>query len=78
MDAPWGRRCTATNRQGARCGRWAIRGGTVCKAHGGGSPQVKRRAEERLQAAQERFLDLLEPAVNELARLLDEFSRGTA
>jgi hypothetical protein len=26
------------------CGNWAIKGGTVCNSHGGGAPQVKKRA----------------------------------
>lgn len=40
------RRCTATNRGGYRCRRWAIRRGTVCLMHGGGM-QRKRLARER-------------------------------
>lgn len=47
---PWPndpRRCTATNRRGDRCRRWAIRGGTVCLMHGGGM-QRKRLARERV------------------------------
>jgi hypothetical protein len=31
------RRCTATNRAGVRCGRWAIKGRTTCANHGGRS-----------------------------------------
>lgn len=42
------RQCTATNRQGGRCKRWAIRGGTVCAMHGGKIPNVKAAAERRL------------------------------
>jgi hypothetical protein len=45
------RRCTATNRAGQRCGRWAIKGGSVCKNHGGAAPQVAAKANERLQIA---------------------------
>lgn len=33
---------------GEPCGRWAIRGGTVCPTHGGKAPHVKRRADERV------------------------------
>lgn len=43
-------RCTATNRQGTRCGKWPIPGGRVCRLHGGGAPQVIQAAEERLKA----------------------------
>ena len=43
------RRCTATSKQsGERCGRAAIVGGSVCKIHGGGSPQVQAAANRRL------------------------------
>lgn len=48
------RQCTATNRQGNRCGKPPILGAAVCKMHGGGSPQVKRKAQERL-------LDIIDP-----------------
>lgn len=40
--------------KGGKCRRAAIRGGTVCQYHGGGAPQVKR-------AAQERLADLIDP-----------------
>jgi hypothetical protein len=43
------RRCTATNRRGERCGKWAIRGGTVCLAHGGAAGQVRDAAARRVQ-----------------------------
>lgn len=41
---PMERRCTAKNRQGERCRKYAIRGGTVCTSHGGRSPAVKAAA----------------------------------
>lgn len=41
--------CTGTSRQsGQRCRLRPIRGGTVCKWHGGGAPQVRAAAERRL------------------------------
>lgn len=46
---PMDRRCTATNRQGRRCGKYAILGGTVCRMHGGAAPQVLAKAAERLE-----------------------------
>lgn len=42
-------RCTArSSRTGEQCGAWAVRGATVCVAHGGGSPQVRAAAQRRL------------------------------
>ena len=46
-------KCTATSKQsGKRCGHWPVPGATVCKWHGGGAPQVRAAAEQRLQEAQ--------------------------
>ena len=57
--------CTAKAKQsGARCRKDAIPGGAVCKFHGGGAPQVKKKARERLN-------DLVDPAINVLQALLD-------
>lgn len=44
------RRCTATARSGQRCKKAAIKGGKVCRMHGGVAPQVKAKAAERAQA----------------------------
>lgn len=44
------RKCTAQTKRG-RCKKWAIRGGSVCQTHGGGAPQVKAKAKERLLIA---------------------------
>lgn len=60
MERP---RCTATNRQGKRCGKEPIKGGTVCRMHGGAAPQVIAAAEERLKA-------LVDPAITRLAELI--------
>lgn len=46
MDAA---QCVATSKQsGKRCRRAPIPGGSVCKIHGGGAPQVKAAAAKRL------------------------------
>ena len=42
--------CRGTNRQGKPCGLRPIPGGTVCKWHGGGAPQVIAAAQRRLAA----------------------------
>jgi len=59
------RRCRATGKAtGKQCKKAAILGGTVCQKHGGGAPQVKAKAAERLA-------DLIDPdrALREAARL---------
>lgn len=58
-------RCKATNRQGKRCGKPPILGGTVCRMHGGAAPQVQLAAAERLKA-----LEL--PAIVRLEELMQQ------
>jgi hypothetical protein len=58
------RRCIATSKTtGERCHRAPILGGTVCSMHGGKSPLAK-------QAAQQRLLAMVEPALDVLLRAL--------
>lgn len=58
------RQCTAKSKtSGQRCKKYAIPGGTVCTSHGGKAPQVKRKAQLRL-------LELVDPAIITLARLM--------
>lgn len=66
---PMTAQCSAHSKQtGARCKQPAIKGGTVCRYHGGAAPQVQKAAMERLKALQQ-------PAVDALEKLLgrDEF-----
>src|SRR5205823_11427625 len=52
------RRCTARRqRDGEPCGRFAIRGGTVCRIHGGASPQAQRKAKQRIDFAKAIMLE---------------------
>lgn len=51
-DAGEPRRCKATARSGERCKQPPIRGGAVCRYHGGHAPQVRRKAEQRLALAE--------------------------
>ena len=60
------RRCTGTSkRSGTRCRRAAILGGRVCHIHGGNAPHVREAAEERLRALQH-------PAIDRMAKLIDQ------
>lgn len=52
------RRCTARRqRDGEPCGRFAIRGGTVCRLHGGATKHAQRKAKERLGFAKAIMLE---------------------
>ncbi len=52
--------CVATSKgSGKPCKYPAIPGGTVCRFHGGGAPQVKMKALERLQAFQDTAISRL-------------------
>src|SRR5215472_12033511 len=44
-------RCTARRSNGTPCRAPAIRGGTVCQAHGGSAPQVQAKARIRIMMA---------------------------
>ena len=64
------RRCTAHNRAGAPCGKFAMRGQRVCKNHGGGSPQALAKAAEAVELAELRLRNLAPRAVSELESLV--------
>ena len=64
------RKCTATNRAGAPCGKFAMRGQAVCLAHGGASPQAKAKAAEMVELAELRLRNLAPRAVSELESLV--------
>lgn len=51
-----------------RCKKAAIRGGAVCQTHGGGAPQVKAKAQERIREYVQRMVDP-DRALAEAARL---------
>ena len=65
------RKCTArSSRTKQPCKRWAMRSQSVCRSHGGGSPQAKAKAAAALEVAEARLRGLASPAVATLERLL--------
>ena len=60
------RRCTAHNRAGAPCGKFSMQGMTVCRNHGGASPQAQAKAAEMVELAELRLRGLAPRAVDVL------------
>jgi hypothetical protein len=64
------RKCSAHNRHSKLpCQNPAIRGGTVCRMHGGSAPHVKENARERLAA-------LVDPAITRMGTLIGHKQPG--
>lgn len=67
-------RCTATvrngDRKGERCGKWSIRGATVCISHGAQLPSVKEHAQAVVEAARMRLIGLTDDAVDAIEDLV--------
>jgi len=55
--------CTAHRKNSDRCKNDAIKGGSVCRVHGGSAKQVR-------EAAQRRLATLVDPAIGTLAKSL--------
>lgn len=62
-DAQQRRLCAAHRKDGQPCNAPAMDGQRICAKHGGSSPQAKR-------AARLRMLDLIDPAITQLARIV--------
>lgn len=57
--------CGRTRRNGEQCKNYAMRGTTVCRKHGGTAPQTQKRARERL-------MEMVDPAIIQLHRILEK------
>lgn len=57
-----------SKRTGKPCGKDAIKGGSVCRMHGGSAPQVRASAEARLRA-------LVDPAIGVVEATLKDAKR---
>lgn len=68
-------RCVVIKKDGNRCGRWSIRGATVCLSHGGQLPNVKKHAAAAVETARMRLVDMTDEAVSVL---IDLTSPGTS
>lgn len=83
MDGPCARcglaheRCVGHRKDGKPCGRWPIKGGSVCVKHGAGAPQVKAAARRRLANA-EAMASLAEVEVVPIGDPLDALSELAA
>lgn len=53
------RQCVAHKKTGARCGKYAIIGATVCRFHGGAAGHVRRAAKARIDNAADRMARVL-------------------
>ena len=56
------------------CKRWAMRGQSVCRSHGGGAPQARAKAEKALALAEAHLRGLAGPAVATLEDLVTNAS----
>lgn len=77
-------KCSARRSDGQPCGNSPVKGATVCRKHGGASPQVKRKAQERLLEGVPKMLRMLrqiaedesQPANVRLAAIRDWLDRA--
>ena len=58
-------KCNGHNRQGKPCGNYPMRGGKVCKNHGGKAPQTMKASARRL------LKEMVEPALFQLRTIID-------
>lgn len=63
-------RCNSEN-----CKAWAMKGGTVCRVHGGSAPQVKAKAAVRAELMQWRIGDALDDPAETMLRLITQSRR---
>lgn len=76
--------CVAHKKNGERCKAAPIRGGTVCRAHGGAAKHVRAAAQARLLAAADRLMAALleiamdkdQPSMVRLAAIRDALTRA--
>ena len=66
-------RCTATAKStGERCQNDAIKGSNVCHQHGGAAPQVKQKAQERLDRMADSVTADMQEKIDDFLSLYDD------
>lgn len=63
-------RCTAIKSNGERCGRWSLRGATICYTHGGRLNNVQEHAAAVVEGAKLRLIGLTDLAIDQLEDLV--------
>lgn len=61
-------KCGARRSDGRECQAPAIRGGSVCRTHGGSAPQVRAAADARLRALVDPAIGVLEASMKRHAK----------
>lgn len=64
-------RCSRVKKDGEQCKAYALRGTTVCRAHGANLPVVASSARERVEEARLKLLGLVPKAVTKVEELLE-------
>ena len=72
------RKCSGKNSRGKPCRAWAIKGGTVCVAHGGNAPQVKAKAAIRAEVMNWGLGDSTTDPGDTLLRLVSQSAQRAA
>lgn len=73
LDNPlWKVQCSRVKRDGTRCRKWAMKGGTLCQKHGGSAKHIRLKAESRLEELKNHILTQLTlPALDTVVSLLN-------
>jgi hypothetical protein len=66
------RKCAGKNNRGEPCGKWPIKGATVCGAHGGRAPQVRAKAVVRAELVEWGVGDAVDDPGETLLRLVTQ------
>jgi hypothetical protein len=75
---PHQRQCTAkSKRSQKRCGKYAMKGQSVCRMHGGAAPLAMKKAQEAVERADMRLRGLSDKAVDKLEILIDNADSET-